>query len=312
MAGVLIDNSQKARNLNPNQQNEQHGNLTLVSGNVIPKTVFDYGGETGGDGQTTYSSTNNGSSNAGSNSSNSGENNSQNSSGNGSSSSISNSGGGASSSSSVYARPNLSNVIKVIELRFNPHGEDRVTYNPNYLSQELKRMIQTGSQYKGRTGVVVQTVEVIDVNDKFPNPGTDWETNYNLILSQYGLCSKIKQNKIDQIWMWVDPLEPNQGGGIEYSISSPYFRNTQYADGVPSIPYCNGESSFVMFGFDTTRTPDLAFHSFGHMMEAYLGNIEGVDLFWGRFVGGYENPNLNIVNRCGNVHFPPTVNANEA
>lgn len=57
-------------------------------------------------------------------------------------------------------------------------------------------------------------------------------------------------------------------------------------------------------GFDYSRTADNALHSFGHLMETHLGNLQSVELFWYRF-GGNNTTAFNLNGGCGNVHFPP-------
>jgi hypothetical protein len=60
-------------------------------------------------------------------------------------------------------------------------------------------------------------------------------------------------------------------------------------------------------GFDTTRTVDLALHSYGHYLEGLFGNLLTVELFWYRY-GGNNAAGFPRSVRCGNVHFPPNAN----
>lgn len=202
-------------------------------------------------------------------------------------------------------------TLKVLELRYFPKGQSDVINHPNTLSAQLQNALRESSRFRGYSSpgappsIQVEIVKVIDRNKARPNINNDWVATYNAILAEDNLCQQIKDLDIDQIWMWVDPrtgYDPNPG--VEYAISSPLFRtNLQYVT-VPYTPFCNGESSFAIMGFDTTRTYDLAQHSFGHYMEGLLGNIQSIELFWYRF-GGNDQVGFPRAARCGNVHFPP-------
>jgi hypothetical protein len=196
--------------------------------------------------------------------------------------------------------------MRVIEIRYFPLGEGAAPYHPDDLSDELQDYLSEASKFHGYdnpqepSAVKVNIVDVINVNGTRPNPTGTWEGSYAQMLDDYSLCSRINNEDIDQIWLWVDPVNGGGAPGVEYAISSKHFiAGSQFAT-IPGIPFCDGDNSFVIMGFDFTRTTDLALHSFGHYMEGLLGNLATVPLFWNSFTdisGGTKN--------CGNVHFPP-------
>ncbi|KXK27242.1 MAG: hypothetical protein TR69_WS6001000115 [candidate division WS6 bacterium OLB20] len=202
-------------------------------------------------------------------------------------------------------------TLRIMEIRYYPHGENDVIYHPDVLSANLKSLLSQASRFRGHSNgsapsaLNFQTVSVINRYTARPNINGYWQTTYEAILAQDNLCSIINSQNIDQIWMWVDPrpgYDPNPG--VEYAISGDYFEGgAQYAT-YASPAFCGGQRSFVFMGFDTTRTADLALHSFGHYMEGLLGNIQSVNLFWYRF-GGNNSAGYPLAQRCGNVHFPP-------
>lgn len=204
-------------------------------------------------------------------------------------------------------------TIRVIEIRYFPLGRDsaHVIYQPDVLSQQLRDGLRDGSKFHlyknpyAAPAVNVQIVGVYNRDSARPNRDGYWETTYNDILAQDNICSRINNENIDQIWLWVDPragYDPNPG--VEYAISSKYFsKNLDYVT-YPSTPFCGGGHGFVFMGFDTTRPVDNALHSFGHMMEGMLGNLQTVELFWFRFAGNTQN-GWPLERSCGNVHYAP-------
>lgn len=193
-----------------------------------------------------------------------------------------------------------SSVLRVIEVRYFALPKSQAPYQPDQLSIELSALISRASKE-------LVSVEIVDQIDHLTarSQGTNWFDVYTRMLRQNNLCSRIKNENIDQIWLWVDP-RPNSdpGPGMEYVISSSLFeKDAQYATTAP-IPFCDNDTHFVIMGFDYTRQADMALHSFGHYMEGLLGNIQSVDLFWYAF-SGINSAGYPLNSRCGNVHFPP-------
>jgi len=201
--------------------------------------------------------------------------------------------------------------LRVLEVRYLPKGDNDVIYHPNTLTVQLQSKLKNGSVFHGYLGknmnpsIEVQVISVINRYKPRPNVNGSWYATYKKILEEDNLCKKIHDNKIDQIWLWVDPragYDPNPG--MEYVISSPMFqKNVQYAT-YASPAFCNGLDSFVIMGFDYSRSSVEGMHSFGHFLEGLLGNLQGIELFWYRFAGN-SSVGFPLSERCGNVHFPP-------
>jgi hypothetical protein len=192
--------------------------------------------------------------------------------------------------------------LRVIELRYLPPGTAATASSVDQLSGEVQSSLLEATKDirgDGRSAIKPQVVDVI--NRYTPRPSGDtWGDVYTSMLAQEGLCQRIANEDIDQIWLWVDPTI-DTGHGVEYAISSPNFLwGVNYAT---VANFCEGES-FVIMGFDVTRNYDLAMHSFGHYLEGLLGNLQTIELFWYRFAGN-TGEGYPIAQRCGNVHFPP-------
>lgn len=200
--------------------------------------------------------------------------------------------------------------IRVLEIRFFPAGNDFL-YHPDTLSAQLQTMIRDASKFHGYTNssaipsTEVEIVQVINHQSKRPSGGGDWEESYKQILQQDNVCETIKNQNIDQLWVWADPRAGyDESPGQEYVISSNFFRNSVQPVTIPSEPFCNGERGFVFFEFDFSRTADLALHSYGHYLEGLIGNLQSGELFWKQY-SGETSGSFPRSERCGNVHFPP-------
>lgn len=199
--------------------------------------------------------------------------------------------------------------LRVLEIRYFPKGNDYV-YHPDTLSAQLKTYLEDASKYHfysnpaAPASITVNTVAVFNRMKARPS-GQFWEPVYKKILQEDNICQKIHDLDVDQVWLWVDPRPGyDTGAGVEYAISSKLFQNgVQYAT-IANPALCNGRDSFVMMGFDFSRTADLALHSFGHYLEGLIGNLETIDLFWNRFAGDPAT-GFPRTERCGNVHYPP-------
>jgi hypothetical protein len=203
------------------------------------------------------------------------------------------------------------NTIRVLEVRYFPHGQSDVIYHPDTLSTNLQTLLSNSSKFHGysnpsaTSSVDVEIVGVYNREGARPNPNGTWYSTYEAILAEDDLCDVINSQDIDQLWLWVDPRTGyDPGPGVEYAISSNYFENGSEFATVANPAFCGGERGFLFMGFDTTRTADYALHSFGHMLEGVLGNLQTTDLFWYRFSGNTA-AGFPLAERCGNVHFPP-------
>jgi len=217
--------------------------------------------------------------------------------------------------SSIVSKPSLAlenttypRKIRVIEVRFFPAGDNYI-YHPDTLSAQLQTNLKENSKFHGYSNPSsiasseIEVVQVINHQFKRPSGGGDWQESYKQILQQDNLCQLIKDQNIDQLWVWADPRTGfDESPGMEYVISSNSFRNSVQPVTLPSTPFCNGERGFTFFEFDFSRTVDNAVHSYGHYLEGLIGNLQSGELFWNQYSG--LNSTLRS-ERCGNVHFPP-------
>lgn len=197
-------------------------------------------------------------------------------------------------------------TLRVIEVRYLP---DTPVYDPDWLSTQLQALLRDASRfhyYSNPTALPAIQIQVVAVYNHYtprPDPDGTWYGSFAATLAADNLCDRINAEDIDQIWLWVDPVTDPRPG-VEYAISGPFFgEGAPYAT-VASPAFCGGQRSFGFMGFDTTRPPDYALHSFGHFMEGLLGTLQTVELFWYRYAGDTD-AGYPLTERCGNVHFPP-------
>ncbi|MFS8131298.1 MAG: hypothetical protein ACMG57_04965 [Candidatus Dojkabacteria bacterium] len=198
--------------------------------------------------------------------------------------------------------------LRVMELMFIS-DPNNIPYQPADLSAELQADIKEASTYHkykdslAKPAIQVKVVDSMTFNHGRENVENYWYGSYYKMIQDLGLCQKIQDEKIDQIWMWVDPRDMTSGPGLEYALSSKYLLRDG-DPGVASPPFCEGRFSFTIMGFDYTRLTEEAFHSFGHFMEGVVGGFQGDDLFGSKYVGAFDSGTQSRV-ACGNVHFPP-------
>jgi len=199
-------------------------------------------------------------------------------------------------------------TTRVIQIKFISDPND-IPHDPDSLSSELRNYIQDAStfhKYKdtlSKPAVNVEIVENLTVNHAMTNVENYWYGGYYQMIQEMGLCQKIKDEKIDQVWMWVDPRDGTASPGLEYSISSKFSLKNNGDGSNAKPPFCNGEVSFAIMGFDYTRTSDLALHSFGHYMESMVSIVENPDLL-SKYEGDFDS-GIQGRYQCGDVHFPP-------
>lgn len=217
--------------------------------------------------------------------------------------------------------------MNVIEVRYFPQGTVHTATEVDSISSQFQNLISQASALYPQNSrknlnvasTYIQPVvkKVLNLNGTFPNIGVSYD-NFKGVIDQNELCKYIEAYNADQVWVWIDPTIAGGGVGSEYLISNNYVgitsidqnQNIAYISFVSAFPaFCNAKS-FAMLGLDYTRGPELALHSFGHMMEEYLTTLQGEDLFWKQFAGrGYGDSFSTYPNtKCGNMHFPPNSN----
>lgn len=211
---------------------------------------------------------------------------------------------------------------KVMLLIFNPviesHNNQRLINllgwnNPDILTQnyinDVKEISHDFVNYQ-----VSQRLEVDDIsqladgfkytdetylacwNDhsKCHDRGLSWLVDYYKILDQYGVCNKLNNGEIDELWMfggpWFGYWEVTMAGpGAYYTNSSP-LTNTA----------C--QKKMLIFGFSYERGVSEMLEDLGHGIEGTMAHIYGeeprwshsTNTPWGKFVAG-----------CGWMHYAP-------
>lgn len=140
-----------------------------------------------------------------------------------------------------------------------------------------------------------------------PPYGSDLNFDYAAMYEEFGLCNLIKENKIDEIWVW----EPGNGFASEW-ITSRFSNSTGNPLSNNMPPYCG--KTITVLNFNYKRGSDVALETFGH-------RIEGAMLVYHFNEFGFSYLNYNIpysfttrpsketryVGNCGNIHFPPNM-----
>jgi hypothetical protein len=130
--------------------------------------------------------------------------------------------------------------------------------------------------------------------------------DYNLIMSQQNICNYVDNQGVHEVWLWAyqGPSKPGTNypylGIDESKMSSPYgdiSNSYRYND----MPVCS--HTYVVYTFNYGRGTAEAIHSWGHQIEAELGNIDST--LFSLFQGPNYPPKLNQTGRCGSVHNPP-------
>lgn len=164
--------------------------------------------------------------------------------------------------------------VKVLNIFFIPPAVHPI-YSPDSLTKKILPVMRSVSN-NSADFVIVDTQTV----DRSTTKKADKRMDYNALLSEFNVCSRLNSGEIDEVWVWVNGAD---GAGWEWIVSG----DINYPGGMNS---CG--KNLVVMGFDYTRTYDLALHSLGHRME-YLANEKNSVEYnsWKK--------------KCGNVHFPP-------
>lgn len=163
--------------------------------------------------------------------------------------------------------------IKVLNIFFIPSTVHPI-YSPDSLTKQIVPVMNAVSNNRANF-VIVDTQTV----DRSTTKKVDKRMDYNALLSEFDVCSRLNSGEIDEVWVWVNGAD---GAGWEWIVSG----DINYPGDMKS---CG--KNLVVMGFDYTRTYDLALHSLGHRME-YLANEKTPAEY------------ISWKNKCGNVHFP--------
>lgn len=124
--------------------------------------------------------------------------------------------------------------------------------------------------------------------------------DYNKIINQFNIISKVEQGTIDEVWLFAFPYagcweSTMAGKGAFYCNSDP----------VPSTENCSRK--FIIMGFNYERGVDCMLEDLGHRAESMMSRVferlKGKSNFWERFAL-YDKIAPGKAS-CGNVHFAP-------
>ena len=142
--------------------------------------------------------------------------------------------------------------------------------------------------------------EYLDVMRGISSPHVPQEVDYNAIINQFNLLSRVARDEIDEVWVFGFPhagfYESMMAGPKAFWCNAPALKNTD-ASG----------RRFVIMGFSYERGVGEMLESFGHRVESTMEKtferLHGDDNLWQRFVR-YNKvaPGKAAV---GSIHFAP-------
>lgn len=188
--------------------------------------------------------------------------------------------------------------------------QDTIDMTNNLLAFLPKATTYLANSYPGdKPSLNYHVVATKEYTQAVPIKGrTDRPTypDYNLMMAQQNICNYVDNQGVHEVWIWAyqGPSKPGTSypylGIDESKMSSPYgdiSNSLRYND----MPVCN--HTYVVYTFNYGRGTAEAIHSWGHQIEAELGNIDST--LFSLFQGPNYPPNLNKTGRCGSVHNPP-------
>jgi hypothetical protein len=196
------------------------------------------------------------------------------------------------------------------------------------LKDSLKIYLAAGSQFhQDPTKQVVTFDEVVPAYTRLAkrtvvpdnDPYTEQLNNMKAILTDSSngknICDLVNEQNIDQVWLWAD-TDFDKAKQYEFTILN---NSSNYGDR-RMAEICGNRKSFVVMGFAMNSPIENAVHSFTHFLEILTKNLQGEDLFFGRYEGikynaQGEGPNFHSIayppyklsESCGNIHTPPNI-----
>lgn len=206
-------------------------------------------------------------------------------------------------------------------------------YTPQYLSELTASSLEEASIEKGYQPqlfpnsspnvdlVITDTIIHSNQTPKTYDANGYQIADYNKILTDHGVCSKVNQGLVDEVWLWAD-----RTGGYKESIMAGPANQIFNTNGQPIIRTdCNKAIHIMGFNYEIFASgdgsggvlnPSVAneLHSFGHRVENTLAlfwdgkdrytavpgdtyfEYDGKVGYWGLFDPGAY---------LGNVEFPP-------
>lgn len=131
-------------------------------------------------------------------------------------------------------------------------------------------------------------------------PHRPQEVNYNEILAQYRILSRVAKGEIEEVWVFAFPhagfYESAMGGPDAFWCNAPPLKNTEAS-----------KRRFVVMGFSYEREAGEMLEAFGHRAESIMQKtfekLDGEENLWKRFTAIEKNNPGKAA--CGNIHFAP-------
>ena len=203
----------------------------------------------------------------------------------------------------------------------------------NTFDRRIKFMLTEGSKYHGYKDpeaipyLSYRVVDVINVYEPLPkgkpvNNATNAHfPDYYQIVDRFDGEHYVNELGVKEFWLWgwhndeIVPAESNMSSPTTGDISNSF----RFSDDLPVYDH-----TYVLYNYNFTRAQSEAVHNHGHQIESQLGYVNllqdnNIALFWGKFVGSKEDPDLDCSNpaygcsdsnpfrkgRCGWTHMPP-------
>jgi hypothetical protein len=186
----------------------------------------------------------------------------------------------------------------------------QIAYDPVTLANSIVARIEEGAYESGPAfaNVDLRLVETKTNTTTTPKLPSSPAADYNAILDAHGICNKINNGTIDEVWIYADDV-----GGLYESIMAGKTSQTYNTNGPPlTRDDCN--RPVHLMGFNYQRGVAEALEAFGHRFENMLARfLDGKDRWtvlpgdtWFEFDGqvGY-NGTLHQKRYCGNAHWAP-------
>ena len=162
-----------------------------------------------------------------------------------------------------------------------------------------------GEKYYNCYGGFALNYSVYDFvyDNGIPPYGDDGTFDYGAVYEKFDICNLIKEDKIDEIWIW----ESGNGKASE-SVTSRSKDSTGNPLSVNMPPSCG--KTVTILNFNYMRSIDLALHTYGHRIERAMWFHHFDEFGCGYIPSEAENgtftsrpsPENNYIGTCGDIH----------
>lgn len=130
--------------------------------------------------------------------------------------------------------------------------------------------------------------------------------DYRGIMQTHNICDYVDNKGVKEVWLWAYQGPPKADGHpyldiYESKMSGP-FGDISSSGREDDMPICT--NTYRVYTFNYTRFTAEAVESWGHQIEAEMGEIDS-NLYRNIFQGANHPQTLGVTGRCGSVHNPP-------